>query len=92
MRPPQPNEALNYELYQKDLQIKELKQQNSNLRELLNNPNQILIKKSNTLDIVEEKQNEINRLKKVLVDLESKFDGQYFTEHQIKKQYDMLLK
>lgn len=57
VRTSQPNEALNYELYQKDLQIKELKQQNSNLRELLNNPNQILIKKNNTLDIVEEKQN-----------------------------------
>lgn len=58
----------------------------------MNTPNQLLIKRPLPLDALEEKQAEINRLRKTLAELEGKFDGQYFTEHRLKKDYDMLLR
>lgn len=87
-----PSIDLNFEIFQKDNTIKELKAENTKLRQIINNPDQILIKKQNNFELLTEKDNEINRLKKALIDIESKYDGQFFNEHKIKKEYEMLCK
>lgn len=51
----------------------------------MNNPDHILIKKPNNFELIAEKDNEINRLKKALQEIESRYDGQFFNEHKVKK-------
>ena len=39
-----------------------------------------------------DKDNEIIKLKKVIHDLENKYDGRYFNENKMKKDYEMLMR
>lgn len=57
-----------------------------------NNPDRLLIKQTNPFDTLAEKNSEIIRLKKVIAGYENKYNGQYFSENKIRKDYDVLLK
>ena len=77
---------LNYELYEKDLQIKELKAENVKLRQIINNPDKVLIRRPDHFEAITEKEQEIIRLRKTIQELEGKHDGQYLSQQKLKKE------
>ncbi len=59
-------ENLSYELYEKDLVIRELKAENVKLRQIINNPDKVLIRKPDHFEALTEKEQEIIRLRKTI--------------------------
>jgi hypothetical protein len=59
-------ENLSYELYEKDLVIRELKAENVKLRQIINNPDKVLIRKPDHFEALTQKEQEIIRLRKTI--------------------------
>ena len=88
---PKMQNNLNYELYEKDLQIRQLKAENVKLRQIINNPDKVLIRRPDHFEAIAQKEQEIIRLRKTIQELEGKHDGQYLSQQKLKKENEMLL-
>jgi chromosome segregation ATPase len=90
-KPAKVQQNLSYELYEKDLQIRELKAENVKLRQIINNPDKVLIRRPDHFEAITEKEQEIIKLRKTIQELEGKHDGQYLGQQKLKKENEMLL-
>ena len=80
---PEPLQKPKSEVYFKEKEIQQLRDENSKLRHLANKPDDILIKKKDNFDVIVEKDEEIARLKKIIHQVESKYDGKFFNGNKI---------
>ena len=56
-------------------------------RENYRNPDRELLKKRDMFESIADKDQEIAKLKNVIYELENKYDGRYFNENRVKKDY-----